>query len=71
MWIELFSHILTHDVAPGIEIMSCIKIDKPLVVYRFWVTLSNDVHNKVAYDKILTFLRKKWDFKEILMSYDK
>ena len=26
---------LSYDVAPGSEIMSCIKIDKPLVVYRF------------------------------------
>ena len=33
--------------------MPCIKIDKPLVVYRF---CENKAHNNVAYnDKILTF----------------
>ena len=26
---------LSHDVASGSEIMPCIKIDKPQVVYRF------------------------------------
>ena len=26
---------LSHDVAPGSQITSCNKIDKPLVVYRF------------------------------------
>ena len=26
---------LSYDVASGSEIMPCIKIDKPLVVYRF------------------------------------
>ena len=27
--------ILSHDVASGSDITPCIKIDKPLVVYRF------------------------------------
>ena len=31
---------LSYDVAPGSEIMPCIKIDKPLVVYRFLVRLN-------------------------------
>ena len=26
---------LSHDVASGSDIMSCNKIDKPLLVYRF------------------------------------
>ena len=29
------SVILSYDVASGSEITPCIKIDKPLVVYRF------------------------------------
>ena len=29
-------HILSNGVAPGSEITTCIEIDKPLVVYRFW-----------------------------------
>ena len=30
---------LSYDVASGSEIKPCNKIDKPLVVYRFWETL--------------------------------
>ena len=27
---------LSYDVMSGSDIMPCIKIDKPLVIYRFW-----------------------------------
>ena len=33
--IYVFKKTLSHDVAPGSDITSCNKIDKPLVVYRF------------------------------------
>ena len=39
---------LSNDVASGSEIKPCNKIDKPLVVYRFWGK-RYDVHNNVAY----------------------
>ena len=38
---------LLYDIASGSELTSCIKIDKPLVVYRFWERF--DVHNNIAY----------------------
>ena len=31
----IMEQLLSYDVAPGSEIPTCIKIDKPLVVYRF------------------------------------
>ena len=37
MTADLF--LLFHDVVSGSEMTSYIKIDKPLVVYRFWGTL--------------------------------
>ena len=52
---------VSSDVAPESEKMPCIKIDKPLVVYRF--SGKNDVYNNVAliifmsYNKLnLTFV---------------
>ena len=58
----------------GSNIKSCIKIDKPLVVYRFSGNHMNyDVHYNVAY--IMTFynhcLLKNRDIGVIFMSYDK
>ena len=47
--------IIYHNgVASGSEITSCIKIDKPLVAYRFRVTLLvlNGVHNNVCIDTV-------------------
>ena len=41
-------HILSYDLASGSEITPCIKIDKPLVVYRFFGK-HYDVHNNAAY----------------------
>ena len=37
MTADLF--LLFHDVVSGSEMTSYVKIDKPLVVYRFWGTL--------------------------------
>ena len=51
--------------------MSCNKIDKPLVVYRFSGNVMTSITCWVHNDKIITFLLKKWDFKFIFMSYDK
>ena len=39
---DMARFFLSYDVAPGSEIMPCIKIDKLLVVYRFWESLCND-----------------------------
>ena len=53
--------------------MPCIKMDKPLVVYKF-LKLCNDIHNKnVAYitTKFNFFIPQKYDFKVMLMPYDK
>ena len=33
--LNIANYILSHDVAPGIDITPCNKIDKPQVVYRF------------------------------------
>ena len=49
----IFIFALSYDVASGSEIMPCNKIDKPLVVYRFYEK-RYDVHNNVVY--ILTHL---------------
>ena len=38
LWIKIDTYNighLSHDIASGIEITPCNKIDKPLVVYRF------------------------------------
>ena len=52
--------------------MSCIKIDKPLVVYRFLGNVLMSIKNVAVHnDKINTFLRKKRYFKVIFMSIDK
>ena len=44
------------------------KINKPLVVYRF---PGNVITALRTNDKIIMFLKQKWDFKIILMSHDK
>ena len=63
---------VSYDIAPGSEIMSCNKIDKPLVVYRFLGNIMTSITTlRTHNDKIITFLYKKGDFKIILMSYDK
>ena len=50
---------LSYDVASGSDIMSCNKIDKPLMVKI--LGKSYDVHNNLRYimTKIYCFLRKK------------
>ena len=57
---------LSYDIASEIEITPCIKIDKPLVVYRFSVNLMTS-H---IWQNPNVFM-PKYDFKIILMSYDK
>ena len=56
-----------YDVVPESEITPCIKINKPLLVYRFSSTLSNDAFNltHMANPYVLT---QKYNFKLILMS---
>ena len=46
--IDFLNVQLSYDIASGSEIGPCIKIDKPLVVYRFSGKLY-DVHNNIAY----------------------
>ena len=46
--IDIHYSELSNDVASGIEITPCNKIDKPLVVYRL-TGKRYDVHNNVAY----------------------
>ena len=75
-WIKLFlvallMAYLSYDVASGSEITPCNKIDKPLVVYRFTGNFMTSIYRCAHNDKILTFLRQKWDFKVFLTSYDK
>ena len=42
------------------------------MVYRFLITLLNDVHYKVVYTMTESYLlRQELDFKVILMPYDK
>ena len=50
---------LTYDFASECEITPYIKIDKPLVVYRF----SGNVMKCHTYCKTLTFSRQNYDFK--------
>ena len=57
---------LSYDVASESEITSCIKIDKPIAVYRF----SRNVMKRHAFGKTLTFSGQSYDLKIILMSYD-
>ena len=54
----------SYDVTSGSEIKPCNKIDKPPVVCRF----SGYV---MKYGKSLTVSRQKYDFKIILISYDR
>ena len=63
--------MLSYDVASGSEITSCNKIDKPLVVYRFFgkryeiTLLTSRIWQNTS------VLRQKYEFKTILMSNDK
>ena len=48
--------LIIYDVASGSEILPCIKIDKSLVVYRFYRFSGNiDVHNNVAEINLIFF----------------
>ena len=65
-----YFHLL-YNIASGSDIMPYIKIDKPLVIYRFWyhsemmlITMSR------TFGKMLTFSHQKHDYKIILMIYD-
>ena len=64
--------ILSYEVRSGSDITPCNKINKPLVVYRFWqyyeMTPIIMLH---IYGKILKFSHQKCNFKVMLMSYDK
>ena len=51
--------------------MLCIKINKPQVVDRFSVKVMKRIFKRHTYGTTLTFSRQKYDFKIILMSYDK
>ena len=55
--------LLSDDVASGSEITPCNKIDKPLVVYRFVGNVMTSITTLRTYYKIISFLRKKSDFK--------
>ena len=49
----------------------CIKIDKPLVVYKFWQRYALTAVTMLGIYKILVFPRKKnCNFKVVLGSYD-
>ena len=52
---------LSHDVAPGSEITSCFKIDKPLVISGLSgnVMTSYNITYITCNDKIILFLRQK------------
>ena len=56
---KVWGIFLSYDVVSGSEIMSCIKIDRPLVVYRFSGTLLTP-H---IYGNTLLFLHQKMRFK--------
>ena len=64
--IKVVLGLVSQDVAPESDtcIMPCINIDKPQVVYIL-ITLCNEGHNDVAYDKLLAFHAKKCDFKVV------
>ena len=58
---------LSHDAASGSAITPCNKIDKLLVVYRFYnVMFGRKLWRCVKDGKILTFSHQKWDFQLIL-----
>ena len=46
------------------EITTCIKIDKPLVVYRFSGNGMKLRFKRLAYGKTLTFSGQKYDFRK-------
>ena len=61
-----------YDVASGSDTTPCNKINKPLVVYRFWKCYEiTPIIKPHIYDKMLTFSHQKCDSKVMLMSYDK
>ena len=59
--------LLSYDVASGSEITQCNKIDKPLVVYRFTGNIMTPITTLRHNDKIITFLRQKYDFKVFII----
>ena len=57
--------------AKNSPVKQCIKVDKTLAVYIFFLTLCNDIYNDVGYIMIKSKLfTPKINFKEILMSRD-
>ena len=66
---------LSYDVASESEITPCIQIDKPLVVYTSGLQIFGKRYEMTRLTsgkrQTLTFLRQEYDFKIILMSYDK
>ena len=66
-----FSESLSHDVASGSDITSCIKIDKPLVVYIFSGNVMTSITTLRTLRQILISFTPEMRFQFILMSYDK
>ena len=60
--------ILSYDVASESEITPCIKLDKPLVVYRFLGNVMKLCFFTSCLWQIPNALGQKYDFKIILMS---
>ena len=52
---KCFETILSHDVASGSEITPCIKIDKPLVIYRFSGNVMTSITMLYIITKLLHF----------------
>ena len=70
---RLFQMPIYHNyvVAAGSDITSCIKIDKALVVYRFWQRhVMTSVITLLIYGKILAFFTPKRDLKVVLGAED-
>ena len=59
---------LSHDVESGSDIMSCNKIDKPLVVYRFSGNVMTFIMTLRKIMENLDVFTPKMQFLSILMS---
>ena len=59
---KLNIYYLAYDVASGSEITPCNKIDKALVVNRFWGNGMTSKTRSLHKDKIITFLRAEMIF---------
>ena len=62
--VTVFYLSLSYAVTSGSEIMSCIKSDKPLVVYGFCNVMSGGPYC-VYNGKIMVFSRQNRDFKVV------